>query len=58
MTLFTEAEALVNSHPLTPVSDDVKDLEALTPFHFLIGRYNPNLKSVSDCYAYLGENCQ
>ena len=43
MTALTEAEALINSRPLTPVSDDINDLEALTPSHFLIGRANLNL---------------
>jgi len=37
MTLFTEVEMIVNSRPLTDVSVDPKDLESLTPNHFLIG---------------------
>ena len=43
MTVFTEAESLVNSRPLTHVSDDINDLEALTPNHFLLGRASLNL---------------
>ena len=43
MTIFTEVEGIVNSRPLTAVSDDVADLEALTPNHFLIGRSNLSL---------------
>ena len=43
MTIFTEVEGIVNSRPLTAVSDDVTDLEALTPNHFLIGRSNLSL---------------
>ena len=33
-------EQLLNSRPLTPVSSDVQDLEALTPNHFLFGYKN------------------
>lgn len=36
-TLLTEAEHSINSRPLTHVSVDPKDPEALTPNHFLIG---------------------
>ena len=43
MTVFAEAEALVNSRPLIPISDDINDLEALTPNHFLLGRASLNL---------------
>lgn len=37
VTLLAEAEAIVNSRPLTHVSTDPDDPTTLTPFHFLIG---------------------
>jgi hypothetical protein len=44
-TLFVEAEHTVNSHPLTHVSIDPQDPEALTPNHFLMGR-SSNLQPI------------
>lgn len=35
-TLFTKIEAVLNSRPLVPMSEDPCDLEALTPGHFII----------------------
>ena len=43
VTAITEAESLVNSRPLTEVSSDADDLEALTPNHFIIGRASSNV---------------
>ena len=43
LTAFAEVEWLVNSRPLTEISSDVDDLEALTPNHFIIGRGTLNL---------------
>ena len=40
LTFTTEVENIVNSRPLTPISEDPKDLEALTPNHFLKGFNN------------------
>jgi hypothetical protein len=36
-TLFARIEAILNSRPLCPMSENVDDLNALTPAHFLIG---------------------
>lgn len=35
-TLMCKVEAIVNGRPITKVSDDRKDLEALTPNHLLL----------------------
>ncbi|XP_018369747.1 PREDICTED: uncharacterized protein LOC108765490 [Trachymyrmex cornetzi] len=36
-TIFAQIEAILNSRPITPVSTDPSDLNALTPGHFIIG---------------------
>lgn len=37
LTLLAQVESVLNSRPLYPLSNDPKDLLALTPGHFLIG---------------------
>ncbi|XP_064632806.1 uncharacterized protein LOC135491088 [Lineus longissimus] len=37
-TLFAEVEAILNNRPLCAVSEDINDLEALTPNHLLLQR--------------------
>ena len=38
-TLLTEVESILNTRPLTHASDDIDDLEPLTPNHILLGRH-------------------
>lgn len=37
-TVLCEIEGVLNSRPISPLTDDASDLSALTPGHFLIGR--------------------
>ena len=46
-TLLTEVECILNNRPLTHVSDDADDFNALTPNHILFGKYR--LWSYLDC---------
>ena len=43
LTFMAEVESLLNGRPLTHVSTDYRDEEALTPNHFLLDRGNPNV---------------
>ena len=42
-TLLCQTESIINSRPLTKVSDDINDWEALTPNHLLLLRGNSSL---------------
>jgi hypothetical protein len=46
LTVFGEVERIVNSRPLTHVSDDNQDPLSLTPNHFLIGVSEVNVSPV------------
>lgn len=54
-TVLCEAEAILNDRPITKVSEDPNDLEALTPNHLLTMKrkpiYPPGLFENSDQYA-------
>ena len=54
-TCMCEAESIVNSRPLTKVSDDAHDLEPLTPNHLLLFRYSqsfpPGIFAKEDIYS-------
>ena len=45
-TTFCLVENALNSRPLTPVSADPCDLNALTPNHFLLGEHSTSIPSV------------
>ena len=54
-TTMCFVEQTSNARPLTPVSSDVNDLEALTPNHFLLGNRNvclPYLPCAEDFFDY------
>lgn len=36
-TLLAQIEACLNSRPLTPITENIEDLDVLTPGHFLVG---------------------
>ena len=42
-TFLCEVESILNNRPITAVSDDVNDFEAITPNHILIGESSPNV---------------
>nr|CAH7768789.1 unnamed protein product [Callosobruchus chinensis] len=37
-TILVQVEAILNSRPISPLSESVEDLNPLTPSHFLVGR--------------------
>nr|XP_044249382.1 uncharacterized protein LOC123002819 [Drosophila takahashii] len=49
-TVAIEVEAVLNSRPIAPISEDPNDGEALTPSHFLLGS---SLKQLQPCLEML-----
>ncbi|GFX89181.1 uncharacterized protein TNCV_20771 [Trichonephila clavipes] len=47
LTIITQIEGILNSRPITPLSEDIDDLEVLTPGHFLIGRPITSISELS-----------
>ena len=54
-TFMCEVESILNGRPITPVSDDPRDIEVLTPNHLLIYRSTqplaPGIFSDADTYS-------
>ena len=57
-TTLCLVEQTLNARPLTPVSDDPNDLEALTSNHLLLGRSNIAILCLTsaECYTDLRRN--
>ena len=47
-TVLTRIKAVINSRPLTTVSDDVRDLTPITPAHLVTGRSLFSLPDIAD----------
>ena len=51
-TTMCLVEQILNSRPLTSVSDDPEDLEALTPNHFILGGASPATPFIPNSQRY------
>lgn len=54
-TLLCQVESILNSRPLTPLSDDSESLEYLSPGHFLVGQPLVQLPVLEHCQE---RNCK
>ena len=43
---LVEIESIINSRPLTPITNNPDDIESSTPNHFLVGRASPNQRFI------------
>ena len=56
LILMAENYSLLNSQPLTHVSIDPQDLEAITPHHFLISRHDRRFMSQAGRTRYFAQS--
>nr|XP_039264536.1 uncharacterized protein LOC120340360 [Styela clava] len=47
ISMLTGVERILNDRPLTPISDDARDLEVLTPNSILTGNLDPSIAPIS-----------
>ncbi|KAH8419004.1 hypothetical protein KR222_010203, partial [Zaprionus bogoriensis] len=53
-TLMTQIEAILNSRPLTPLSDNPNDLQVLTSAHFILGEAMSTIVDADNNKSYKG----
>ena len=57
LTFPTEVETIINNRTLTLASNDIEDLETITPNHLLLCRPSPNYQSCHKPQGY-GRQCK
>lgn len=53
-TLMSQIESVLNSRPLTPISDDPNDFKVLTPANFLVGEWYSTFPDAEGNKCYQG----